>query len=180
MSQNNLVTKWTENWNLKMLTFVCRDFWFIISSRGTISKLDCYLFFYTNTILPIRKSNISHRLTAMAISLFCTVLRLFSCVWIHDLRVSSSMISSAAFANKIGASALIIYKHFIRLLRRWLFTLLKIVNIYFALMIRLILIHVSNCGGHKSLVLNLKQIEIFMKLLQNSVFKQKCWIKLTI
>lgn len=88
------------NWNLyevnifgKNLIFFLTTFVFP-SSLGTIS---------------IRKSNVSHFDIASATSFFCKVLLLFSSVCIQALKVSSWIKSSAAFENKTGASALIIF-----------------------------------------------------------------------
>ena len=68
--------------------------WLAASSRGTMS---------------IRKSNISDFASAEAISERCSVLRLFSSAWIQARIVSSVMKMSHPLANKIGASAEIIF-----------------------------------------------------------------------
>lgn len=65
----------------------------LANSRGTIS---------------MRKSYISVREMAAAMSLFCNVLRLFSSVLAQARMVSSMMKSSQALANRTGASAEII------------------------------------------------------------------------
>ncbi|KAI5061862.1 hypothetical protein GOP47_0022401 [Adiantum capillus-veneris] len=62
------------------------------SSRGTMST---------------KKSKISVRVIAAAMSFFCKVRRLFSSVCIQDRKVSSKMNISHALANKTGASAAI-------------------------------------------------------------------------
>ena len=60
------------------------------------------------SLLRTRKSKTSVLVIAAAISFLCSVLLLLSSECIHDLKVSSSMKSSHAFANNTGASALII------------------------------------------------------------------------
>lgn len=56
----------------------------------------------------MRKSNMSLFARADAMSDLCSVRRLFSSAWIHARIVSSVMKMSHPFANRIGASALII------------------------------------------------------------------------
>lgn len=56
----------------------------------------------------MRKSNMSLLASAEAMSLRCSVLRLFSSAWIHARIVSSVMKMSQPLAKRMGASALII------------------------------------------------------------------------
>lgn len=57
----------------------------------------------------MRKSNISELLIVVAMSERCSVLRLLRLVCISALKVMSMMNSSHALANRIGASAEIIF-----------------------------------------------------------------------
>ena len=68
--------------------------WLAASSRGTMS---------------IKKSNMSDRVRAEAMSERWSVRRLFSSAWIHARIVSSVMKMSQPFAKRIGASADIIF-----------------------------------------------------------------------
>jgi hypothetical protein len=57
---------------------------------------------------PTRKSKMSVLVIAAAMSLRCSVRRLFSSLWIHERSVNSRMNISHALANSTGASLLII------------------------------------------------------------------------
>lgn len=57
----------------------------------------------------MRKSNMSDLDKAAAMSDRCRVRRLLSSAWIHALMVNSVMKMSQPFANKMGASADIIF-----------------------------------------------------------------------
>ncbi|PON74429.1 hypothetical protein PanWU01x14_052610 [Parasponia andersonii] len=59
-------------------------------------------------IISTKKSKTSVLEMAAAISFFCSVLLLFSSVWIQERKVSSRMNISHALANMTGASAEII------------------------------------------------------------------------
>lgn len=59
--------------------------------------------------MSLRKPNKSSSLIALATSLRCSVLRLFSLVCIHARRLSSIMKISQALAKTTGVSALIIW-----------------------------------------------------------------------